>query len=284
VLLNLVGNAIKFTERGQIRVAVAAAFPVKGRVLLHFGIKDTGIGIPPEMKEKIFAAFSQADGSMARKYDGTGLGLAICVRLVQMMGGKIWVESAPQKGSLFHFTLDLALAEGNAFSIVGQRESGETALQTQSPPSATLDAFTGRGIHVLLVEDNAVNRTLAERLLQKREFTVSIAVDGRQAIAATQRTEFDLVLMDIQMPEMDGFEATAEIRKREKITGRRTPIIALTAHALKEDRERCLSAGMDAYVTKPISPVELFTTIQTVLQSSAAGDPSTLLTPVPSSR
>jgi CheY-like chemotaxis protein len=136
----------------------------------------------------------------------------------------------------------------------------------------------------LLVEDNAVNRVLAERLIQKRDFTVSIATDGKQAIAATQNAEFDLILMDIQMPEMDGFEATAEIRKREKLTGRRTPIIALTAHALKEDRERCLSAGMDAYVTKPIRPVELFMVIQNVLRSSAAGDASTLLTPVPSSR
>jgi CheY-like chemotaxis protein len=117
---------------------------------------------------------------------------------------------------------------------------------------------------------------------KKRGFTVSIAVDGKQAIAATQNAEFDLILMDIQMPEMDGFEATAEIRKREKLTGRRTPIIALTAHALKDDRERCLSAGMDAYVTKPICPVELFQVIQTVLQSSSAGDASTLLTPVPS--
>src|SRR4029077_17372154 len=135
VLLNLIGNAIKFTERGQILVAVAAAFPVKGRVLLHFGVKDTGIGIPQETQKKIFAAFSQADGSMARKYGGTGLGLAICVRLVQMMGGKIWVESVPQKGSLFHFTLDLALAEERALAIPGQRESGEAALQTQSPLS-----------------------------------------------------------------------------------------------------------------------------------------------------
>jgi PAS domain S-box-containing protein len=283
VLLNLVGNAIKFTERGQIIVAVAAAFPIKGRVLLHFGVKDTGIGIPAETQEKIFAAFSQADGSMARKYGGTGLGLAICVRLVEMMGGRIWVESTPQKGSIFHFTLDLALAEENTIPA-GERfvEKG-TASQTSSPPGTSPETFNGNGRRVLLVEDNAVNRTLAQRLLQKRGFTVSIAVDGKQAIAATQNAEFDIILMDIQMPEMDGFEATAEIRNREKLTGRRTPIIALTAHALKEDRERCLSAGMDAYVTKPIRPAELFGVIQEVLQSSAARDVSTILTPTPSS-
>jgi len=283
VLLNLIGNAIKFTERGQILVAVAAAFPVKGRVLLHFGVKDTGIGIPPEMQEKIFAAFAQADGSMARKYGGTGLGLAICVRLVEMMGGRIWVESVPQQGSIFHFTLDLALTAESAISIDGQPGSSEGASQTQPPLTATLEAAAGRGCRVLLVEDNAVNRTLAQRLLQKRGFTVSIAVDGKQAIAATQSEEFDLVLMDIQMPDMDGFEATGEIRKREKLTGRRTPIIALTAHALKEDRERCLSAGMDAYVTKPIRPAELFGVIQNVLESSAAQDASTLNTPLPTS-
>ena len=283
VLLNLIGNAIKFTERGQILVAVAAAFPVKGRVLLHFGVKDTGIGIPAEMQEKIFAAFAQADGSMARKYGGTGLGLAICVRLVEMMGGRIWVESVPQQGSIFHFTLDLALAEENAFPAGNRLEPRGEASQTSSPLSASLETFAGNGCRVLLVEDNAVNRTLAQRLLQKRAFTVSIAVDGKQAIAAMRSAEFDLVLMDIQMPEMDGFEATAEIRKWEKLIGRRTPIIALTAHAMKEDRERCLSAGMDGYVTKPIRPSELFNVIQNVLQSFAAKDASPPNTLVPSS-
>jgi CheY-like chemotaxis protein len=129
-----------------------------------------------------------------------------------------------------------------------------------------------------------VNRTLAQRLLQKRGFNVSIAVDGKQAIAAMQNAEFDVILMDIQMPEMDGFEATAEIRKRQKNSGRRTPIIALTAHALKEDRERCLSAGMDACVTKPIRPVELFSAIRGVLEESTARDATTVLAPVPSSR
>jgi PAS domain S-box-containing protein len=283
VLLNLVGNAIKFTERGQIFVAIGAAFPVKGRVLLHFGVKDTGIGIPLETQEKIFAAFSQADGSMARKYGGTGLGLAICVRLVEMMGGRIWVESVPQQGSVFHFTLDLALAEEGAFRAGDQPEPRGRALQASSPLPAALEATSGSGCRVLLVEDNAVNRTLALRLLQKRGFQVSIAVDGKEAIRATQGAEFDLILMDIQMPEMDGFEATAEIRKREKFTRRRTPVIALTAHAMKEDRDRCLSAGMDAYVTKPINPAELFSVIQNVLQSSAAQDASTLTSPVPSS-
>jgi len=180
--------------------------------------------------------------------------------------------------------LDLPVAAEKAVPISGLAEPGKDALQCGQQLSAGIEAFTGLGFRVLLVEDNAVNRALAQRLLQKRDFTVSIATDGKQAISATQKEEFDLILMDIQMPEMDGFEATAEIRKREKLTGRRTPIIALTAHALKEDRERCLSAGMDAYVTKPIRPAELFTVIQNILQSSAPGDAPTLVTPVPSSR
>ena len=284
VLLNLVGNAIKFTERGQILVAVAAAFPAKGRVLLHFGVKDTGIGIPAETQEKIFAAFAQADGSMARKYGGTGLGLAICVRLVDMMGGRIWVESAPQKGSVFHFTLDLALAKESEIPRDEQMGQPGAAPQLSSTVPAKPESFHGGGRRVLLVEDNAVNRTLAQRLLQKAGFDVSIAVDGKEAISAMQNAEFELVLMDIQMPEMDGFEATAEIRKREQLTGRRTPIIALTAHALKEDRERCISAGMDAYVTKPIRPAELFGVIQKVLEPSTGQETPSPLTPVRSSR
>ena len=284
VLLNLIGNAIKFTERGQIIVAVGSAFPVKGRVLLHFGVKDTGIGIPPETQEKIFAPFSQADGTMARKYGGTGLGLAICVRLVEMMGGRIWLESAPQKGSVFHFTLDLALADERAKEAEQQGGLPGVMPQTQAALPDNGETFNGNGRTVLLVEDNAVNRTLAQRLLQKRGFSVSIAVDGKQAIAAVENAEFDVILMDIQMPEMDGFEATAEIRKGQKNSGRRTPIIALTAHALKEDRDRCLSAGMDGYVTKPIRPIELFSAIRTVLQESATRDMITALAPVPSSR
>jgi CheY-like chemotaxis protein len=144
-----------------------------------------------------------------------------------------------------------------------------------------METFYGNGRSVLLVEDNAVNRTLAKRLLEKRGFSVSVAVDGKQAIAAVENGEFDVILMDIQMPEMDGFEATAEIRKRQSHNGRRTPIIALTAHALKEDRDRCLSAGMDAYVTKPIRPAELFRAMREVLEGER--DATTVLAPVQSS-
>jgi len=269
VLLNLIGNAIKFTEKGRIRVQANASFPVPGRALLHFAIEDTGIGISAEAQDKIFAAFSQVDGSMARKFGGTGLGLAICLRLVEMMGGRIWVESTPGQGSTFRFNVDLPLQDSGTLPAEPVCES-LTALPALSADSPVLPA---QAAHVLLVEDNAVNRTLAQRLLQKRGFHVTVVVDGKQALLAHSSSGFDLILMDVQMPEMDGFEATTEIRKREALSGRHTPIIALTAHALKEDRERCLSAGMDAYVTKPIRPAELFRTIHELLLTPAAPSP-----------
>ncbi len=270
ILLNLIGNAIKFTERGHIHVHAKATFPTSDRALLHFAVTDTGIGISPEAQGKIFAAFSQADGSMARKYGGTGLGLAICLRLANMMGGEIAVESVPQQGSTFHFTADLALQKVADKSAPTSLASCTDSLSASPPTSFEFSLPQSNLFRVLLVEDNAVNRTLAQRLLEKRGFRVTLAEDGKQAVLATAAAEFDLILMDIQMPEMDGFEATAEIRKRENLAGNHTPIIALTAHALKEDRERCLSAGMDAYVTKPIRPDELFRAIHGLLSTPAS--------------
>jgi len=283
VLLNLIGNAIKFTAHGHIHVRVSATFPQKERALLHFTVEDTGIGIAPEAQEKIFAAFSQADGSMARKYGGTGLGLAISLRLVRMMGGEIWVESTPLKGSTFHFTSNLGVLDSLAKAKNLSHARPEPAPAHPAQPHATplqVPAPAPGRTRVLLVEDNSVNRMLALRLLQKRGFNVEVALDGRQAVGAYQEREFDLILMDLQMPEMDGFEATREIRKLEQVSGKRTPIIALTAHALKEDYERCLSAGMDAYITKPIRPDEFFALIQKVLAESAALAPNPA--PVPS--
>ena len=254
IILNLVSNAIKFTARGHIHVRVDAEFATPDRALLHFAVEDTGIGMPPELQEKIFAAFSQADGSMARKYGGTGLGLAICLRLVEKMAGKIWIESTPQKGSSFHFTANLGVLPAEETQA---RPGVESSAESLAPQAGLC--------RVLVVEDNAVNRRLAQRILEKRGFQVTLAVDVKQALLAAETDTFDLILMDIQMPEMDGFEATAAIRKREQLAQKHTPIIALTAHAMKEDRERCLSAGMEAYVTKPIRPDELFRTIHELL-------------------
>jgi two-component system, sensor histidine kinase and response regulator len=394
ILINLVGNAIKFTEKGEVFVTVCEKSHSSGHVLLQFSVKDSGIGIPIDKQSKIFEAFSQADGSMARKYGGTGLGLTICSRLASMMAGEIWVESEPGEGSTFKFTLKLETQSSpasrrtplepeqlrNLHALIvddnftnrsvlsgmltrwGMRptavEGGRAALQALEVAKSTghpfplvlldgqmpeMDGFTlaeiirkdpslvggamvmmltstghlgdaarcrelgisaylvkpirqgelleavcnvlkqasgdessrlitrhslreeRNKLRVLLAEDNAVNQTLAVRILEKRGYSVTVAGNGREALAALQKEEFDLILMDVQMPEMDGFETTAAIRQTEKQSGKRIPIVAMTAHALKGDEERCLAGGMDGYVSKPIRTNELFATIERVI-------------------
>ncbi len=388
VLLNLVGNAIKFTERGEVTVGVRVEALEGNEYLLGFTVADTGIGIPYEKQKLIFQPFSQADSTTTRKYGGTGLGLTISMRLVEMMGGKIWVESELGHGAQFHFTLRLGVAEAKASQAAGvspeivrgvkvlvvddngtnrriltgmlQRwgvnpgsvEGGEEALVelslareagqpyelvltdmhmpvmdgltlikrirenprlsaaiiimltstgrpgdaqrclelgavayllkpirqaelreaiakalVASGPEKTMRTSAPRPpddkcepasvLRVLLAEDNAVNQRLAMRLLEKRGHQVVLAANGREALAAIEKEGFDLVLMDVQMPEMDGFEATAALRQKERSCGTHLPVIALTAHAMKGDRERCLAAGMDGYLAKPINPGEL---------------------------
>jgi two-component system sensor histidine kinase/response regulator len=398
ILVNLVGNAIKFTERGEVVVTVEQA-PEEPRggdsACLRFSVRDTGVGIPADKQEKVFEAFSQVDGTMARKYGGSGLGLAICTRLVEKMGGRIWVESEPGKGSVFRFVvqmetqktpperpvpllpeqlknmpvlviddnytnrrvldgmlsrwgmkptavengraaiqaLEVAKSVGFPFPLVlldghmPEMDGFMVAEQIQKSPDlagATIMMLTSGGVlgdaarcrelgisaylvkpirqgelleaiclliqksspktnpnlitrhtlrevrHrlvVLVVEDNAVNQKLAVALLEKRGFTVTTAGNGKLALAALDKDKFDFVLMDVQMPEMDGIEATGAIREREKSTGGHIPIIAMTAHALIGDQERCLAAGMDAYVTKPIRTSELFETIERTLET-----------------
>ena len=389
VVINLVGNAIKFTDSGEITVRVQTESREASRCVLHITVSDTGVGIPEEKRELIFAPFSQADTSTTRKYGGTGLGLTISTRLVEMMGGKIWVESEVGRGSQFHFTARVGLADAKEIKIGmiappevlrGSRvlivddnrtnrrilegmlsrwemisvsvEEGQEALNALSGARAAgqpfslvltdmhmpkMDGFTlieqirkrpelatatimmltsaghrgdaarcqdlgvsayllkpirqselreaiarvlgahvqngaiplitrfslhdGRdpaaSLRVLLAEDNAVNQRLAVRLLEKRGHHVVVAGNGAEALAAMEKQDFDLVFMDVQMPEMDGLEATAVIRGKEKISGRHQPIIALTAHAMKGDREKCIAGGMDGYLTKPIRPQEL---------------------------
>jgi signal transduction histidine kinase/CheY-like chemotaxis protein/HPt (histidine-containing phosphotransfer) domain-containing protein len=381
VIVNLVGNALKFTERGEVVVTVASESLAPESATLHVKVTDTGIGIPPEKRAAIFEAFSQADGSTARRYGGTGLGLAICTQLVELMGGRIWVESEQGRGSQFQFTArfevsdapapepaaDLAGLRGmqilvadahptsrrflrevleswgvrpleahdgpaaldllrsaransapihlalvssrlpgtDSLEVVGAvreepdlrdtplvvlspagrpaeaaraRELGAAAcLTTPVRPSELLDtlltvllgANAGEARHqpvltrpeaprqalrILLAEDNRVNQVLAVTLLEKWGHRVTVAENGRVALERLEREPFDLVLMDVQMPEMSGFEATTRIRERERGTDAHVPIIAMTAHAIKGDRERCLDAGMDGYVTKPIQP------------------------------
>jgi PAS domain S-box-containing protein len=258
IVVNLVGNAIKFTERGAVSVRVERESEEEGRVCLHFRVEDTGIGIPVESQTRIFEAFSQADSSTTRRYGGTGLGLTISRRLVEMMGGRIWLESTPGKGSAFHFTAWMGKA--------GQ--TNPRAVAPLSPPGIHLPLpERRRGFHILLVEDNRVNQMLAVRLLEKRGHHVQVAGDGREALEKLGTADFDLVLMDVQMPVMGGFEATAAVREMEKGTGKHIPIVALTAHAITGDREHCLAAGMDGYVAKPIHPKELFEQIEALIPS-----------------
>jgi PAS domain S-box-containing protein len=240
VLLNLVGNALKFTERGEVVVRARCESVGADRVRVHFAVSDTGIGIPADQQGLIFAPFVQADGSMTRQHGGTGLGLGIASELVSLMDGRLWVESSVGVGSTFHFTASLAV-----------RGEGRTR------PARKIEHTMGTPLRVLLAEDNAVNRKVVIRMLERRGHRVEAVADGRQALAALARAHFDLVLMDVQMPGMDGLETTARVRVHEAGTGRHVPIVALTAHAMEGDRERCLAAGMDGYVSKPIDAAEL---------------------------
>jgi PAS domain S-box-containing protein len=254
VLLNLVGNAIKFTASGHVIVHVDADDRTDtASVPLHVRVVDTGIGISEDEQKIIFEKFTQADGSTSRKYGGTGLGLAISARLALLMGGRLWVESAPGRGSTFHFTARF-------------ETSDEPSLPHAAAHGEPMTAAHGRpALSVLLAEDNAVNQLLAMRLLEKRGHRVTPAVNGLEALEILARQSFDMVLMDVQMPEMGGFEAAAAIRAREAGSGRHQPIVAMTAHALDGDRERCLKGGFDGYIAKPISERELFAVIEEVM-------------------
>jgi PAS domain S-box-containing protein len=245
VITNLVGNAIKFTETGQVMVAARPSSSQAGDdTTIEFSVTDTGIGIPADKHATIFEAFRQADGSMTRRFGGTGLGLTISSTLVRLMGGRIWVESAPSAGSTFRFTARFA-----------------TVDRAQSPACTRL-APPARVVNILVAEDNAINQRVAVGLLTKRGHHVTAVGSGREAIDALEREPFDVVLMDIQMPEMGGVEATAQIREREQQHGGHVRIIALTAHAMSGVRERCIAAGMDGYVAKPFDPPQLFAVVE----------------------
>ncbi|MBK7770008.1 MAG: response regulator [bacterium] len=250
VLTNLVGNALKFTENGKIGVVVALEGRVAGVPMVSLTVSDTGIGIEPAAQPTIFDAFQQADGSTTRKYGGTGLGLAISARLTSLMGGRLTLCSTPGAGSSFCVVLPLAAAVAPATTTVIVNEGRQTAPE----PNAV--------VRVLLAEDNAVNAKLARRLLEKLRADVTWVEDGRLAVEACRSGAFDLVLMDVQMPMLDGFQATAAIRELEAREGRpRVPIIALTAHAMDGYREKCLTAGMDDYLTKPLKAADLAATV-----------------------
>jgi signal transduction histidine kinase/ActR/RegA family two-component response regulator len=261
VLTNLLGNAIKFTAQGSVGLNVTAEPGPDGQedVRLKFSVTDTGIGIPADKQHVIFEAFRQADGSTTRKYGGTGLGLAICSRLVGMMGGEIWVESEPGRGSGFHFTACLVRVPERANEA---QPTDSISLRNMLAAVGTSASRVRAGLSVLLAEDNAVNQRLVSRLLEKRGHRVMIASTGQEAVKFAAQESFDVILMDVQMPDMDGLQTTAAIRALEQRRGTRTPIIALTAHAMKGDRERCLAAGMDNFVNKPIDAVKFIELVE----------------------
>jgi PAS domain S-box-containing protein len=258
ILTNLLGNAIKFTTAGGVALRVRVNQVDGENAMLHFAVADTGVGIAANACKMIFDPFTQADSSTTRNFGGTGLGLAISARLVKMMGGDIWVESELGRGSEFHFTAHLGVANV-------AEDSAIQPMATAAPTEGL--AKPGSSLRVLLAEDNAVNRLVVTRLLEKEGHYVAAATTGREALAALTREKYDVVLMDVQMPDMDGFEATRTIRTMEKHTGRHQQIIALTAHAMIGDRERCLKAGMDAYLSKPIRSQELYEVLESYSQT-----------------
>jgi len=263
ILSNLADNAIKFTKQGGVTIRIETDLKAGDEVCVHFAVEDSGIGIPQDKQDLIFEAFSQADNSTTRKYGGTGLGLSISSRLVAMMGGKIWVESEAGEGSVFHFTA--------RFNLQKQRPGRVNRRAASSRSSAHYgDRDRRRKLHLLLVEDNPINQLLAQRLIDKRGDTLVVASSGREALELLATQQFDLILMDIQMPEMSGIEVTAAIREKEKGTDQHIPIIATTASAMKEDKDRCLEVGMDAYLAKPIDRTALFEAMDMLTGASQA--------------
>jgi signal transduction histidine kinase/CheY-like chemotaxis protein len=255
VLLNLVGNAVKFTEKGSIEVRVSAA-PDAGPDWVRFEIADTGIGMSAESRDRVFQKFTQADSSISRRYGGTGLGLAISRELVELMGGTIGATSTPGQGSCFHFTVPLPAVAGEA----PPPEPAAIATDTALPAS--------RKLHVLVVDDNPINQRLLTVLLETEGHTVTVATNGREAVEAAMRETFDVILMDVQMPVMDGVQATRRIRSLPA-PARNVPIIALTADALAGAEERYRSAGMDTYLSKPLSAAALFEKLVAVTGETA---------------
>jgi len=259
VITNLAGNAIKFTERGSVRVSVALDHSADG-LALRFEVTDTGIGLTADQSGRVFEAFTQGDVSHTRKYGGTGLGLAISRQLVELMGGKIGVESIPGRGSTFWFTAKV------------ERASETDAADAAGAPGS-LTPLSG---HVLLVEDNELNRVVARGMLEALGLTVSVARDGLEAVQAVSLRGYDVVLMDCQMPELDGFAATRRIRSRELASGgaARATIIALTANAVAGDRDRCIAAGMDEYLAKPFRLADLHAVLRQWLEDPKPANPA----------
>ncbi len=263
IVLNLLSNAIKFTEQGEVVLRVICGNSDGNAICLHFEVRDTGIGIPPEKQRMIFEAFSQAERSTNRRFGGTGLGLTISSRLVRMMGGELSVKSEAGNGSEFHFKVQLSPPSQTSKPVEELSYfAGPGNIAREIDPTATL--------RILVAEDNLVNQMVASKLLRKKGHTVMIANNGREVLCILKKESFDLILMDVQMPEMDGFEATLAIRDEETRTGGHLPIVAVTAHAMEAYKTRCLQAGMDRYLSKPLEVKQLFETIDSVMSEQYA--------------
>lgn len=253
VMVNLISNAIKFTSEGGVSIRVKLKLKDEKDALIRVEVKDTGIGIPESKHQKLFLSFSQADGSTTRKHGGSGLGLTIVRQLVEMMKGNLGIESEPGKGSKFWFVVPLSIAHDDQLLLVPATEVSKPVV------------LAGK---VLLVEDNPINQMVASKMLEKIGLELVLAENGKQALQCLQREKFDAVLMDCQMPEMDGFEATKIWREQEQLLSEgRLPIIAMTANVMQGDRERCLSAGMDDYLGKPVRQAELGSILQCWIRS-----------------
>ena len=300
ILLNLVGNAIKFTDAGGVVVnctwTEAAGMRTEHDTLLtlRFEVRDTGIGIAPEQQARLFSAFAQADGSTTRKFGGTGLGLAIAKELSCLMGGGIGVRSEPGRGTTFWFTVTVTHAEGPATTAPAADDPTERRLLIADAPHSTVGPGSGASAaaplamplvgRVLLAEDNPVNQTVARCMLESLGLVVDIADNGREAVDRAAVARYDLVLMDCQMPELDGFAATAEIRRREQGSENHLTIVALTANALDGDREICIAAGMDDYLSKPLTREQLAATLKHWLAQRSVAPAGKTPAPSPGSR
>lgn len=248
VLINLVNNAVKFTDHGAVAVRVAAKEVGDKLTEISCSVQDTGIGVSPDQQEKLFRAFTQADETVTRRFGGTGLGLAICKQLVEMMDGKIWVESEPGTGTTFHFNVQLARANMSAANALTK------SRQTADTTGAKYNIF--KSARILVAEDNPINRMIAAKLLEQVGAHSDFAVDGREAFKKASSGAYDLILMDLQMPEMDGIEVTRALRETDR--GAPVPIIAMTANVSDEDRTRCFEAGMNGHIPKPFKPEEFY--------------------------
>src|SRR3989339_585869 len=253
IFINLINNAIKFTHKGTIDTSVKLLKTTNGIVELHFSVKDPGIGIAKDRQDQVFEIFTQAESSTARRFGGTGLGLAISKRLAEMMNGTIWVESEEGKGSNFQFTGEFKVIQQKAVPV-----DSETRVSSGGEISL-------KDVNVIVAEDNVVNQKIVVRMLEKQGCVVAAVVNGQEVIDAIEKKKFDVILMDMQMPVLDGLEATKIIRQNEEHTGKHIPIIDLTARAMQDDKQRCLSAGMDGYVSKPIDRKKLYEEIGNVI-------------------